>query len=111
MALVERLMGLAADGVTPDHTNKISAHDFYAAGHEMIAGQLTAAQIKTALALDAEAATEFDALIALAPTGTTALATAQKAMFVNSVHAKFLLAEKRYQGYHTPAAVRGKLGL
>lgn len=103
MALVERLMGLEEP--------KIPVHDFFAAGHELVMGRLTVAQIKTALNMDASAQTEFDALVALAPTGTAALAVAQKAQFVESLHSVFILAESGYAGYNTAANVRSKLGL
>lgn len=114
MPLVERLMGLNADGSVPSgdpNRPKIPVHDFFAAGHEMVMGRLTAAQIETALGMNAEEITEFAALRALAPTGSSALATAQKAQFVESVHSVFILAEGGYAGYNTPAGVRSKLGL
>lgn len=102
MALVERLMGIELP--------KIPVHDFFAAAQEIIAGQLTAAQVKNALGLDAAASTEFDTLAGTAPSGTSALATAQKALWVERMHGVFILAEGRYQGYDTPAGVRAKLG-
>jgi hypothetical protein len=104
MALVERLMGELGEP-------KIPVHDFFAACHEIVVGRLTVAQVKTALALDAAGQIELDALVALAPTGSTALATAQKAQYVESMHSVFILAESRYAGYATPTAVRGKLGI
>ena len=103
MALVERLMGLEEP--------KIPVHDFYAAGNEIIASRLTVAQLKTALVLDAPASTEFDTLVATAPTGTSALATAQKALWLSGIHSVFLLAYGGYAGYNTPALVRTKLGI
>jgi hypothetical protein len=103
MALVERLMGLEQP--------KIPVHDFFAAGHELVMGRLTVAQIKTALGMDAAAQAEFDSLVALAPSGTSALATAQKAQYVESLHSVFILAEGGYAGYNTAAGVRSKLGL
>lgn len=103
MALVERLMNLEQP--------RIPVHDFFAAGHEIVMGRVTVAQVKTFLAMDAAAQAEMDAIVALAPTGTSALATAQKAQYVESLHSVFLLAESRYPGYDTPAAVRTKLGI
>ena len=44
-------------------------------------------------------------------TGSTALATAQKAQYVESMHSVFILAEGVYTGYNTPANVRSKLGI
>jgi len=104
MALVERLMGDLGEP-------KIPVHDFFAAAHEIVVGRLTVAQVKTALAMDVAAQSEFDSLVALAPTGSSALATAQKAQYVESIHSVFILAEGRYAGYDTPAAVRSKLGI
>jgi hypothetical protein len=103
MALVERLMHV--------ETPRIPVHYFFAANHERIEGALTRAEILAMFGLDAAATTEYDALAALAPTGTNALQTALKAMFVSRVHAVFMLAEGRMPGYDTPAAVRAKLGL
>jgi hypothetical protein len=103
MALVERLMGLEAP--------KIPVHDFFAAAGEIIDGQLTATQVKTALGLDAAASTEFDLLAATAPTGTSATALANKALWLERMHRVFILAEGDYQGYHTAQAVRTRLGI
>lgn len=103
MALVERLMGLEEP--------KIPVHDFFAAAGRIIAGQLTATQVKNFLALDAAAVTEFDALAATAPTGSTATALANKALWISGMHEIFVLAESRYPGYDTPANVRSKLGI
>lgn len=111
MALVERMMGLAADGVTEDHDNKIPVHDFFAAQSEVMGGNLTVAQVKNFLNMDAATQIEYDTLVALAPTGSTATALANKALFINKIHAVFVLAEKRYPGYSTPAEVRIKLGI
>lgn len=114
MSLVERLMGLNSNGSEPSgqpDQPRIPVHAFFAASHELVMGRLTAAQIKTALNLDATASTEFDALVALAPNGTSALATAQKAQYVESLHSVFILGEGRYAGYATASQVRAKLGL
>jgi len=103
MALIERLMDLEQP--------RIPVHDFFAANNQRIEGLVTRAEVIAMFALDAPAITEYDALAALAPTGTTALATAQKAMFIEKVHAACLLAEGRYAGYDTPALLRTKLGI
>lgn len=106
MALVERLMHLEEPHI-PEHT-------FFAAGQAIVEGSLTVAQVKTAFGMDAAAIAEFDAMVALAPNGTTALATAQKSMYVNKQHSVFLLANDRrfvFPGYSTPAEVRVKLGI
>jgi hypothetical protein len=118
MALVERLMGLAADGVSPSPdcaTNssacKIPVHAFFSAQAEVIRGGLTVAQVKSFLNMDVATATEYDTLVATAPTGNTATALANKALFVEKIHAIFILAEGRYPQYSTPAEVRTKLGI
>ena len=103
MALVERLMGLEEP--------KIPVHIFFAAQSEVIDGAITVGQVKTFLAMDASAQTEYDALVATAPTGTNALATAQKAIFLGRVHSVFMLAEARISGYATAAQVRTRLGI
>jgi len=115
MALVERLMGLADNGTdpspdTPDK-RKIKIHDFFAAQSEVARGALTVAQIKSFLNMDTACAAEYDALIALAPTGSTTAARLSRLDYINQMHAVFILAEKRYPQYATPAEVRLKLGL
>lgn len=102
--LVERLMG------EPGYT-KIPVHDFFAAQSEVIRGGLTVAQVKTFLNMTASEQAEYDALVATAPTGTSATALANKALFIEKIHAIFILAEKRYPQYSTPAEVRSKLGI
>jgi hypothetical protein len=112
MALVERLMGLADDGTTPvGQPQKIPVHAFFAANHQRIEAAVTRADIISLFVLDADDVTEYDTLAALAPTGTNALQTAQKAMFIEKMHAVLILAEGRYAGYDTPTVVRTKLGL
>lgn len=105
MALIERLMGLEGD------ENKISVHDFFSAQQEVVYGTLTAATVKNHLNMDTATQAEYDALIAKYPTGTTAVAYFNKSTFIQRIHAVFILAEKRYPGYSTPAEVRGKLGI
>lgn len=103
-ALVERIMGI-------DGFEKIHVHKFFALNNERIQGRQTRQNVIDALGLTGDDITEYDALAALAPTGTTALAEAQKTMFLESVHSIFILAEERVTGYSTPAQVRAKLGL
>jgi hypothetical protein len=103
MALVERIMGLESP--------KISVHTFCAANDERIEGNMTRQNVIDAFALDAAAITEYDLLALLAPTGTNALQTALKSMFVSRVQSVFILAEERIAGYDTPTLVRTKLGL
>ena len=111
-------MNLADDGVSPapdgsiDPTrSKIPVHAFFAAQSEVIRGGLTVAQVKTFLNMNAAAQTEYDILAATAPTGSTATALANKALFVEKMHSIFILAEGRYPQYSTPAEVRTKLGI
>jgi len=103
MALIERLMALEEP--------RIPVHTFFAANHERIEGRVTRAEVIAMFAMDGAATTEYDALAALAPTGTQALDIARKAMFINKIHAVFMLADWRAAGYATPAQVRLKLGL
>lgn len=103
MALVERLMGL--------EDPKIPVHDFFAAQQQVAAGQITISNVKSFLQMDTAAAAEYDALIALYPTGTTATAVWNKVMYLQNCHAVFILAEEKYPGYDTPALVRAKIGL
>lgn len=102
--LIERLMGV-------EGFQKISVHQFFAINNERIAGRQTRQNVIDALGLTVDDVTEYDALAALAPNGATALAEAQKSLFLNSVHSVLILAEMRTAGYDTPALVRTKLGL
>lgn len=111
MALIERLMGLADDGTTPDATRKIHTHLFFGVNHQRVEGQMTRAQVIAALGLTGDQVTEYDALAALAPTGTTAIDVARKAMFLEGIHSALICAESRVEGYDTPAELRAKLGL
>lgn len=115
MALVERLMGLADDGVSPapetPDKGKITVHAFFAAQSEIVRGALTVAQVKSALNMDAACAAEYDLLVALAPTGGTTAAQLGRLNYINMVHSIFILAEGRYTQYATPAQVRTKLGI
>ncbi len=104
-ALVERLMGL------PGFGDKIAVHMFFASNHQRIDGELTRQDVIDAFQMSAADIVEYDALAALAPTGTAALNVAQKAMFIEKIHAIFILAEDRFPGYTTAALVRAKLGL
>lgn len=114
--LVERLMGLNDDGSEPTegYDLKIPVHGFFAACSEVIAGRLTVAAVKNlvwktgapSMRTSPNDRAEFDALIALAPAGD-----AQRALYLDSIHGVFMLAEMRINGYGTPAGVRAKLGI
>lgn len=103
-ALVERLMGM-------EGYEKIAVHTFFALNNERIQGRQTRQNVIAALNLTGDDITEYDALAALAPSGSTALAEAQKSLFLGSIHSVLLLAEERVTGYTTPTEVRAKLGL
>jgi hypothetical protein len=123
MALIERLMGLADDGISPAPKEsedparcKIPVHAFFAAQGEIMAGRLTVAGVKTFLQMDTACAAEYDLLATTAPTGTTAAAVAAKAIFIEKIHSIFILAEMRFvgnhvPGYSTPAEIRSRLGI
>lgn len=102
MALIERLMH---DSSEPE-ADWIPVHDFFAAASEVERGALTSAQVQTALNMDAGDIADWNALVAL----VTGAATARLAV-IQRMHAVFILAEGRYTGYSTPAAVRSKLGI
>ncbi len=99
MALVERLMHLDSD---PDRD--IAVHTFFSAMVELAEGEITSAQVKSFLNMTVEDEVDFDALVALAPASA-----AERSIYVNRIHAVFVLAEGRIAGYSTPAQVRSKL--
>ena len=103
-ALVERLMGEPYSAPA----EKIPVHEFFAGQMEVMQGYLTTAQVKNYYLMDSAAITDYDALVALCP---PAAQTANRAVYIERVHAVFLLAEHRTTGYDTPAAVRAKLGI
>lgn len=116
MALTERLMGLNDDGSEPsDSVNKIPVHAFFAALNEIIAGGLTVAQVKTLFAMrsgvDASGRSDMNELDSLAATAPPAGNPSGRALFLERVHGVYILAEGRFTGYNTPAAVRAKLGI
>ncbi|KKW11259.1 MAG: hypothetical protein UY48_C0022G0007 [Candidatus Gottesmanbacteria bacterium GW2011_GWB1_49_7] len=103
MALVERLMHWP----TEPESRYIPVHHFFAAVGEIVAGALTAAQVKSFLAMTPADEVDFDALIALAP-GTAA----GQALYLERVHGVFILAyPPTVPGYSTPTDVRVKLGI
>lgn len=102
MALIERLMHDSSEPTT----RWIPVHDFFAAASEVERGALTSNQVQTALAMTAPDITDWNALVAL----VTGAAVARLAI-IQRMHAVFILAEGRYAGYDTPAAVRTKLGI
>ena len=118
MALFERLMNLADDGVSPapkeseDPTlSRIPVHVFWAACSEVIAGEKTVAQVKTFFNMNQAAQDEFDSLIATAPSGTTNAANIARRVYLDSIHAVMLLAEKKLPTYSTPDELRTRFGV
>jgi len=103
MALVERLMHTPFE---TDAARFIPVHYFFAAIGEVIQGALTSAQVQSFLGMTAADIVDWDALVALIPG-----ATAGRALYAERIHGVFMLAEGRFPGYDTPAAVRSKLGI
>lgn len=101
MALVERLMHL-----DPDESRNMAVHTFFAALTEMANGKLTSAQIQTYYNMTTEDLVDWNAVAALMPSQV-----ANKALFVEHIHAAFILAEDRVPTYTTPAEVRARLGI
>jgi hypothetical protein len=104
MALVERLMH---DPGEPD-ARWISVHQFFAGQLEVMQGFLTTAQVKSFYAMTAEDIVDYDKLVANCPPSNQ---TANRAIYIERVHAVFILAEQRVPGYDTPATVRSKLSI
>jgi len=104
MALVERLMHEPTEPID----RFIRVHQFFAAITEMMAGQLTAAQVQTFYAMTAEDLADWNAIAALIPPPSQ---TANRVMFLERIHAVFILAERRVPLYSTPTEVRARLGL
>lgn len=101
--LVERLMGWPGAA-------KIQVHDFWSYATRIIHGQFTVAALKTRYNMNAAAQSQLDSLAAIFPTGTTAIAVAQKSMFLNCVHAVLLIAESREDAaLDTPAEVQSAI--
>jgi hypothetical protein len=101
MALVERLMHLDTDP-----NRDMAVHTFFAALNEVVAGRLTVNQVKNYYAMTTADNVDMDAIVADAPSGDAA-----RAMYLNSIHSVFILAEVRAPGYDTPTGVRSKLGI
>jgi hypothetical protein len=104
MALVERLMHWP----TEPEADWISVHQFFAAQHEVMMGYLTTANVKTYLAMDAGDIADYDAMIANTPPANQ---KADRALYIERIHAVFILAEQRVTQYTTPAEVRTKLNI
>jgi len=111
MALIERLMGLAADGVTVDLTTRIPVHSFFAGATLRVEGVISQAELVALFTLVSADMADLAALAALAPSGETAQLIANRVRYINMVHSVLMLAEARYVGFQTPAQVRTKLGI
>jgi len=101
MALVERLMH-----EDPIESRNMSVHTFFAALTELANAKLTAAQIQTYYNMTTEDLVDWNAIAALMPGQASS-----KALFVDHIHAAFILAEDRVPTYSTPAEVRARLGI
>ena len=101
MALIERIVK-----TDPDESRHIPYHTFHAALIEIAAGNATLNQLKSYWNATTEDSNELDAIAALAPVDN-----AQRALFLERMHAVFALAEAGVPGYDTPAGVRTKLGI
>lgn len=111
MALIERLMGLDADGVTTDLTTRIPVHDFFSGALLRVEGVLSQAELVALFTLVSADLVDLAALAALAPSGGTTQLVVNRIRYINMVHAVLLLAEARHIGFQTPAQVRTKLGI
>lgn len=116
MPLIERILNVADDGVGhppeyPAPGYRINSNAMYCMTVELMDGRVTPIQVKNHFSMDTACRSELDALIALAPTGTTTAARLAKLEFVNKIHAVCKLAEFGTPGYSTPAELRSKLGL
>lgn len=104
MALVERLMH---DPSEPD-SRWIPVHQFFAAITELMSGQLTANQVQTFYNMTPADLVDWNAIVATMPPQSQA---ANRSLFMNRIHAVFLLAEDNIPLYSTPAEVRTRLGI
>jgi len=117
--LVERLMNLAPDGVSPapDKTvdpvhSQITTHEWYSVNVEVLYGPRTVAEVKTFWQMNTAQQAEYDAIVALAPTGTTTVARLGRLEYIHRVHAVFMLGRGlKPPGYSTPAEIRARLGI
>jgi len=107
MALIERLMFHESEP-SNDH---IDPALFFHAAIEVIVGNLTGAQVQGFLNMDAGDIADWNAMAALLPSGSTALAIATRLQMVTDWLAIFQLAGGRFPGYITPAQVRAKVGI
>ena len=112
MAFVERVMHWGDDqqDTSPPAfeptIRRLAVHDVYAASMEMAVGRLTVAQFKAAINSTPEDNVDIDALVASIPS-----VAATRAIRIHEIHAIFILAERRFQSYNTPALIRTKLGI
>ena len=116
MALVERLMKVGDDGnPIHDRSDAISCHTFFAALNEIVAGALTLQNVKDAFTIrtvaDSSGRSDADDINALAAAAPPASSPAGRALYIERLHAVFLLAEVRFVGYETPPKIRAKLGI
>jgi hypothetical protein len=112
VALIERLMRWGHD--RPDTEPPtfepperwMTVHQFFAAAFEVAQGPRTAQEIKNYYNMTPADEVEFDIIVANAPSSA-----AQLALYLESLHAVFMLAEERVPFYSTPAELRSRLGI
>lgn len=104
MALVERLMHDASES----DSRWMSVHLFFAACLAIEQGIYTVAQVKSYYQMTAADEVDFDALIALMP---GAGQPGPRALFIEKIHAAFILAENKTPLFSTPSEVRARLGI
>jgi len=102
MSLVERLMHQDTD------ERSMSVHEFFAAITELLYGNLTAAQVQNHYTMTEDDLVDWDALAAQIPAADQ---LAQRALYIEHLHAAFILAERRAPTYSTPTEVRERLGI
>jgi len=95
MALIDRLTGAAEP--------KIPVHQFWAGMVELSHGEITVAQFKTYFNLTGDDATDFNWLVAKYQ------ASANKAEFVELMHAIFMLSEMDTPGYTSESDITARI--
>jgi hypothetical protein len=112
MAFIERVMHWGQDEQDteppafepPDRW--LASHDVYSGMVEVIEGEITVAAYKSQINATAEDEVDIDAIVANAPGPEAA-----RAIYVQRIHAVFMLTENRWPTYNTPSGVRTRLGI
>jgi hypothetical protein len=120
--LIERLMGINADGTdpggAPPDRPKLPVHAFQATAAEWARSQMSGAQAQTAIAavsqgtnLNVAEQAEAQALVNSVPVGSTTAIQAARALRLIEIEQVLLMVDQRVPPYDSPAAVRTRLGL